>query len=127
LQVCDILLIDSESDIRILKDLQEFYKVPVKFRAFSNLNDAKKSMELKEPDLTFISSRFLMDSGRDVIRQLNTVPVVILCEADNFNSILKEKAGSILFITRPIEIEKITEMIEEAYAFWLHSTRLGLK
>lgn len=126
MQVCDILLVDSESDIRIMKELQEFFEVPVELRCFSNLNDAIVSLKLKKPNLILISSRFLLDSGVEVIEQLSAAPVVVLCEADNFSNIFKGATSRAYFITRPFEIEKIAEMVEEAYTFWLYSTHLSL-
>lgn len=123
MQVCNILLVDSEPDVRILKELQEFYKVPVEFRSFSRIDEAIMSAKLERPDLILIASRFLLDSGAGIIRQLSTSPLIILCEADNFRNIFKGTTGQTCFITRPLELEKIIAMIEKAYAFWLYSSR----
>ncbi|MGE5496479.1 MAG: hypothetical protein ACM3Q2_00290 [Syntrophothermus sp.] len=109
-----------------MKELQAFFEVPVEFRCFSNLNSAKESIKLSKPDLILISSRFLLDSGVEVLKQLSAAPVIVLCEADNFSNIFKGTSSRAYFITRPFEIEKIAEMVEEAYTFWLYSTHLSL-
>jgi DNA-binding NtrC family response regulator len=115
---CNILLIDSPADTILLKETFPQITPPVKIQYTSSVPEALAAIAVSPPDIILIGSCILLVEGLQILNELSKVPIVVLSEADGFERLLKERSSRIYFITKPIDLEKIPGVIEEAYEFW---------
>lgn len=114
---CKILLIDTPSDIKLLNESTSHMKLPVKILTMTSVSAALEIVEKESPDIIMIGSGIVILEGVECLLKLGTIPIVILCEADGFNRIYKDRSCNVCLITRPLDIKLIPDMISKALEF----------
>lgn len=112
-----ILLIDSLSDITIIKETLECLSIRLNLKCASSIPEALALIDGGPPDLILIGSGLVIRNGIEPLMKLNTVPVVILSDTPGLECLLKTHIPGVSFIMRPIEIEGIPDMIKNAILF----------
>lgn len=112
-----ILLLDCPSEVRLIKESQPFFSIPLNLIFRDSITEALLTIEEEQPDLVMIGSGILIKAGLNMNALNEAIPLIILSEGEGFNILLKEYDRDILFLTRPFDLEGIPGMFEAAYQF----------
>lgn len=114
---CKILLIDSPSEIILLKEVISCLSLAIDLKCCSSLSEAIQEMEVETPDMIMIGSGMLLWNGIETFKNRIAIPTVILCEGKGFEVLVKEDIGNVLYLTRPFDLEELPEAFNSAVEF----------
>ena len=113
------LIIDDEAPAR--EGLQNLlHQFP---KTFAILNTAKNGIEAKEkinslkPDLIFLDIEMPGFTGFELIKQLETIPIIVFCTAYDQYSLAAFETNSIDYLVKPVKLERIEKTIKKLKSF----------
>lgn len=114
-----IVLIDTVPDITLIRESLTSCTLPVSIQYVTSVEEAIIIINITQPDLLMVGSSFVLKEGCELISNLGSFPIVVLCESVDLSRILKYCPSSLRFFTRPLEVDEIPEMVLNAYEFML--------
>ena len=137
-----IVMADDDADDRLLME-----KAMKKVRLVNEIDFVKDGQELLDylrgdgeyvdredhalPGLILLDLNMPRMDGREALEEIRkdsllcTIPVVILTTSSAEEDILRSyRLGSNSFISKPVDFEKLTEVVRSITDYWLHIVRL---
>lgn len=119
---CQILLIDTPSDITLLKESITNMTRPLSIQSVTSIKEAEGAIRECKPDMIMIGSSLIIHEGFEVLFNLGDIPIVILCESSGLNRFMKDRLCNVCFLTRPFDPDKIPHMMSKAVEFMRRHT-----
>lgn len=116
---CKILLIDTVPEITLLKESLTYFPLPFNIQYVTSVEAASEAINIIQPNLLMVGSSQVLKEGFEPFFSLGSFPMVVLCESMGLKHFLKNCPINLCFIVRPLEVDRIPEMIEKAYEFML--------
>jgi CheY-like chemotaxis protein len=126
-----LLVEDNLGDIRLIKEVFNYGKVPVKLNVVNNGVDAVSFLKRDEnfsnaptPELVILDLNLPKKNGKEVLadiradKQLQNLPVIILTSSEAESDVQICKSLRIeRYYTKPMELDKFVSVIEEIEDF----------
>lgn len=114
---CKILLIDSPSEINLIKESLTCTPLAFELICCSSIPESMLAIVEAHPDLIMIGSGMLIRHGFKIFQHINGIPTAVLCEGVGFEIMFQESCNDILFLSRPFGLEGIEEVFQKALEF----------
>lgn len=131
-EIRQILLVeDNQGDIRLIKEVFNYGKVPVNLNVVNNGVDAvsflKKDSNFPDaprPELVILDLNLPKKNGKEVLadiradKQLSSLPVIILTSSEAESDVQICKSLKVeRYYTKPMELDKFVSVVEEIEDF----------
>jgi two-component system response regulator len=138
----NILLVeDNPADVMLTEELLSESKVLVKMHLVNDGVEALAFLRKEEhfanantPDLVLLDLNLPRVSGHDVLKQikqdedLKQIPIIVLTTSQaesDIREVYKEQAAA--YITKPVDLNQFTKVVDAIEDFWLSIVRLPPK
>ncbi|CAA6822409.1 MAG: Type IV fimbriae expression regulatory protein PilR [uncultured Thiotrichaceae bacterium] len=120
-----ILIVDDEPDIRELLEIT-LIRMGLSTLTAANVQEALALLETSPPDLCLTDMKLPDGTGLDIVNFVQThcpeTPIAVITAFGSMETAVSAlKAGAIDFISKPVELKKLRELIESALASTDHS------
>lgn len=115
-----ILIVDDEPDIRELLEIT-LIRMGLSTLTAANVQEALALLEKSPPDLCITDMKLPDGTGLDIVNFVQThcpnTPIAVITAFGSMETAVSAlKAGAIDFISKPVELKKLRELIESALA-----------
>ena len=119
-----VLIIDDEAPARaglenLLKAFPETFNV---IDSAQNITEAKEKITTQNPDIIFLDIEMPGQTGFDLLAQLKTIPIVVVCTAYDQYALEAFETNSIDYLVKPVKLERIKKTIQKLKTFDKSST-----
>jgi two-component system, chemotaxis family, response regulator Rcp1 len=133
-----LLVDDSAGDVRLMREAlkegkvkNDLFVVPDGVEALAFLRKEKPYQDVVRPDLILLDLNMPRMDGRETLKEIKAdpdvkrIPVVILTTSDDEGDILKAyDHHANCFITKPVELDKLVEIVQKVENFWVTFVKL---
>jgi len=132
-----LLVEDNPADVRLTREMLRESKVRNDLLVAQTAEEAEELLGLTggdgaaRPDLVLLDLDLPVKSGHDLLRELKThdtlrrIPVVVLTSLEAEEDVIKsyeEHANA--FVTKPVDLDEITTIVQSIDEFWFQVVRL---